>query len=156
MPAVKVKAEWSGNIDDTTQRKLDSMTARTVAVLDDLGTDAVMLARGLAPVASGAYVGGLTSRRNVIGRRMGVDVRSTVPHAHVVEAGRKPGKMPLASDLMGKLGIDRTEAFLIGRRIGRKGTKGARVIKRTRATMKGRLASEAVKLGAWLNDLDAH
>ena len=155
MGAVKVKAVWTGTVDDSCQRKLDTMASRTLGVLDDLGTDAVMLARGLAPVASGAYVGGLTSRRNVVGRRIGVDVRSTVPHAHVVEAGRKPGKMPLATDLMGKLGVDRNEAFLIGRKIGRKGTKGARVIKKTRGIMKGRLASEAVKLGAWLNDLDA-
>lgn len=153
--AVRVTATWTGDIDDRCQRKIDTMAGKTLSVLEQLGAEGVSIARPLAPVLSGAYRGAIHFRRDVVGKRMGVNVLSGAPHAHLVESGRKPGKIPLAADLTVKLSVSRSDAYPIARRIGTKGTKGAKVMARTRKAMKGRLASESHQLAAWLNDLDA-
>lgn len=155
MPAVKITATWSGDLDDKCQRKLDTMAGKALDTLDELGAEAASIMRSLAPVVSGSYRGAIISRRDVVGRRLGVNAKSNAPHAHIVEVGRKPGKMPLAADLMPKLGLTRREAYVMARAIGRKKTRGRRVASRARKAMKGRLAAESEGLAQWLNNLDA-
>lgn len=157
MAAVKITANWSGTMDDACRRKIDTMAGKTLDTLDELGSEAAGIMRTLAPVLTGNYRAGITSRRDVVGRRIGVNAKSMAPHAHLVEVGRKPGKMPPTTTIGPKLGIASASprTFVIARAIGRKKTKGRRVASRARRAMKGRLAAESVQLAAWLNDLDA-
>lgn len=153
---VTVTAQWSGNLDDACRRKIDTMAGKSLDVLEALGNEAASHMRSIAPVVTGAYRGAIVSRRNVVGRRIGVDTKSMAPHASLVERGRKPGKMPPTTSIGPKFGIASAspETFVIARAIGRKKTRGRRVAGRTRKAMKGRLAAESAQLAAWLNDLD--
>ena len=115
---VKVTATWEGTLGADCERKVATMAARTYEVLDRLGQEGRSYAAGIAPVRTGAYRAGLTSRRDVEGRRIGVNVRSTAPHAAIVEKGRKPGKGPPPAVIMSAFSVDRHRAVAISRSIG--------------------------------------
>jgi hypothetical protein len=93
----------------------------------------------ITPVNMGVLRGGVQTSIggtpvNLVGR-----VFDNVPYAMAVEHGRKPGKQPPTQSLMlwvrRKLGISdekqaRSVAFLVARKIGQRGTKGAFMFRR--------------------------
>lgn len=61
-----------------------------------------------------------------------VKIGSKAPHAHLVERGRRPGKMPPPALMSAVFGIDRHAGFTLARSIGRAGTSGHHVLERAR------------------------
>jgi hypothetical protein len=123
--------------------RLQRLTNDTV---DELGTDMMRTQKERVPVATGATRAAIHARRE--GRdylrpgsltRGRAQVRLMMPqHAQYVDQGRAAGKHPpppaIRRWVKAKLKITKKKevnrvAYLVGRKIARKGTKGARFIK---------------------------
>lgn len=157
MPArPSITVQWTGEITPAVDRKLAKMNEGALARIDQLSARAAGYARGIAPVKTGNYRAGIGQRRRIVKGKVGVDVYSRAPHSALVEQGRKAGgKPPPIAVLSANLGISAHAAFLVGRKIAAKGTKGAKVMAKTKKALAGDVAAAQADLGRWLNDLDA-
>jgi hypothetical protein len=151
----KITVTWTGEIIPACDRKLARMMPVAMAEVDDLASEALQIARSLAPQATGRYKAALGMRRQTVGRRQGVDVKSYSPHAALVEKGRKAGGIPPLIEIATVYQITEKQAYPIAQAIARKGTKGKRVMSKTRGRMRGQTLGAHIRLGEWLNNLDA-
>jgi hypothetical protein len=151
----KITVTWDGDIIERVDAKLSALNGRVYDILDGLGAEGAGFARSISPVETGNYRGSLHARRRLTRNRQGVEITSAAPHAHLVEVGRKPGKAPPSDKLGPVLGLTGADAFMVARSIAAKGTKGHRVIAKTKKAMAPRTVAAHRQLGIWLNDLDA-
>jgi hypothetical protein len=151
----KITVVFDDGISRAVDRKLDRIVAEAYDVCDDLAGQAASYARGIAPVETGRYRGSIMSSRHAKGKRVGVDVKSLAPHAALVERGRRAGKPPPVSVVMAAWGLPRRQAFMVARRIGQKGTKGRKVMAKTKKAMTAETLAAHIRFGRWLSDLDA-
>jgi hypothetical protein len=104
---------------------------RVTEMLQEIGERGTTIAQGLAPTNSGRY-------RESIGYELessAVNVGSKSRRAHLVEHGRKPGRMPPPTLIASIFDVDKQEAFQIARWIGEVGTPGSSVMEFTRNAM---------------------
>jgi hypothetical protein len=96
------------------------------------------LLRALAPQdVTGDYRRLITSEVSAAGE---LAVYSRSQHRDAVEKGRRPGKMPPPTVVAKAYGLPANEAFLLARRIGRRGTKGHHPVEKLRSAMSGEIA----------------
>ena len=120
------------------ERRLDpaALRRRVADAMDVVIGDAASLLSEASPVGvyahmQGAWLQTTGTEITTTGVLGFADPTPTAPHAWFVINGRKPGKMPPIADIMPwvakKLGASgtalRSVAFLVARKIGRKGTK---------------------------------
>lgn len=109
--------------------------------LSQLGELGEAVARSVAPIGpSGNYYLGIGHQVH----NTTVVIGSSAPHAHLVEHGRSPGKMPPPARIQALMGLGPHEAFLVARAIGEQGTDGFDVFGQVR----DRLAGDARRIGA--------
>lgn len=129
---MKIRVTVSGDLADairTIDRRGDQLLTDS---LTEIGSVAADLAASLAPERTGRFI-------DTIGyevQRNSVEVGSTSRRAHLVEAGRGPGRMPPPTLIASIFDVDDAQAFQIARAIGRNGTEGAKVFELTRRAMR--------------------
>lgn len=112
---------------DAWQRGLESEVLDGLEQIGELGA---LRLRSLSPEGPTLnYVAGIGHTVDRSSRSVAVGSRA--PHAHLVEKGREPGKMPPPQKLAGLLGVPKREAFLVARAIGKSGTEGHHVVELT-------------------------
>lgn len=100
------------------------------------------LLRALAPGdVTGNYRRRVTSEVSGSGSDLKLTVYSRSPHRYLVEKGRKPGKMPPPKALAKAYGLPASGAFLLARRIARRGTRGHHPVEKLRSAMRSEIAS---------------
>jgi hypothetical protein len=106
--------------------------AAVKANLDAIGREGVKVAASLAPkTGAGKFVKGLTYKVDGHGPERTVTVTSTAEDAGAVESGRRPGKMPPYQVIQQTYNIEPSQAFVVARMIGERGTKGLHVFEQT-------------------------
>lgn len=101
--------------------------------MQDLGRKGASVIEGLAPTGpTRNYKSRVTSTTTRTGDNVRTTMGSRASHRHLVEDGRRPGRMPSPARMQRALNLDRRSAFLVARAIGRRGTKGHFVVKRAR------------------------
>lgn len=107
-----------------------------------LGDTGEKILRAIAPVGPArVYRDRVTSEVSGTGEKLKLTVYSKSPHRHLVEKGRKPGKMPPPAKLAKLMQIPKDEAFLVARRIARRGTRGHHTIDKLKKVMQPEVAS---------------
>lgn len=137
-------------------------TASTVAPMHLLGAVRLATEIGRSAVAAETPVGWSGNLRGAYGTTLQVRpkriigaVVNPVPYHDIREEGRKPGKMPPPAVLIpwvgSKLGVppdERAEvAFLVARKIGKKGYKGAHMVEKGWKSARHQLAPILAKAG---------
>lgn len=103
--------------------------------LERIGEAGESTSRRLAPGGpTGNYERGIGHTVNA--SDVAVTVGSKARHAHLVERGREPGKMPPPAKLASIFGISKADAYPIAKSIGRSGTEGAHVMELTARAMR--------------------
>lgn len=118
--------------------------------LDQLGREGIDLARRFAPIGpTGNYFNRLEHRVETDA----VEIGSHAPHAHLVERGRSPGKMPPPKLIAALMDLSDRQAFLVARSIARKGTRGVFVFTQVRDALRPVVARTARDLARDLGGL---
>lgn len=143
-----------GNLHDVVARRRAEATGDIVRTLGRVGELGVRAATVLAPRGpTGNYVERLDATTRSSPYALSTTIGGRAPHSHLVERGRKPGKMPPAEKMAAILKIPRSEAFVIARAIGRSGTTGSRVLARTADVIRPQVRQLAAQLAARIGSL---
>lgn len=136
-----------GELADALRRVSDRADQYLTDSLAEIGSKGEDVAKGLAPENEGRFKRSISHELD----RRSVTVGSTSRRAHLVEEGRKPGKMAPPTLIASIFNVDDQEAFLIARAIGQHGTVGAHVFALTRAAMRFEVKRVAAELAAALS-----
>lgn len=139
MLTVRVQAYGGLFTDPNVLERFDQEIQSTLAELGAYGQRLVVQAapRGVSRGGGGLAGSIFTELRGTPARRQAI-VASSVFYAPIVEVGRRPGKRPPIEAIrlwvVRKLGVSpaqaRSVAFLVARKIGRRGTDGAHMFQR--------------------------
>lgn len=123
--------------------------------LERLGSEgADLMRRRRVHEVTGNFAAGIGYEVEGSGWHQSVSIGSSAPHAHLVEHGRPPGRMPSPARIAGLLGLDRRAGFLVARAIGAHGTPPNPVLRRTRTALAPVLRDVRATILREVGDLD--
>lgn len=127
-----------GDVDRQLARKAHISPSALREGLEELGEAGESVMHTLAPhgpSGNSTFDARITHSVEGAGLSQQVKIGSKSPHAHLVERGRRPGKMPPPAKMSALFGLDRHGGFVVARAIGAHGTTGHHVLERTRTAL---------------------
>lgn len=137
------RVTFSDALSAAIQRVTSDVDPRVQDMLEAIGEKGVDIAQGLSPVRTGRYKDSIDYELEARAVTVGAGSR----RAHLVEMGRRPGRMAPPSLIEEVMGVPPNEAFLIARAIGQVGTPDTPVFELTRQVMEIEVAKIAGQLG---------
>lgn len=127
-----------GDVDRQLDHKARTADRHVRDGLEELGERGESVMLGMAPHGpTDHFADRITHDVEGSGFSALVRIGSKAPHAHLVNKGRRPGRMAPPVLIAHLLGLDRRAGFATARAIGRKGTEGTDIYERTRDALRG-------------------
>lgn len=128
---MKVTAHVTSTLPAAMRAAVDRSDRGYWDLLEDIGEAGEEFARTFA--GHGHF--GSTISHDVDRAAESVTVGSKAPHAHIIEDGRRPGRMPPPALIADVFALDAHDAFQVARAIGQGGTPAANIFRDTQRAM---------------------